>query len=74
MLCVRPRGGLRPPRSDLEQVAASVSLGRRTTIKGMKMGFRERPEKDMKDDSILSLIQRMEIYVSINEAIRYSPH
>ena len=63
MLCVRPRGGLRPPRSDLEQVAARVSLGRRTMmmpIKGMK-GFRERPEKEMKDDSILSLFQSMEI-------------
>ena len=54
MLCVRPRGGLRLERADLEQVAARISLGRRrkrriSEVKGMKgFGDREqwRPESD----------------------------
>ena len=47
MLCVRPRGGLRLERADLEQVAARISLGRRrkrriSEVKGMKrFGDRE---------------------------------
>ena len=40
MLWVRPRGGLRLLRSDLEHVAASVSLGRRRSEVRMRIkGF-----------------------------------
>ena len=60
MSCVSPRGGLRPPRSDLEHVAARISLGRRsevTRMMGRKKGFGDPLRRPgMTDGSILSLI------------------